>query len=48
MDLGFSNVWDNQGTFNASSLVVCIKAKLKETFISIWKDVAILMLGWIS
>ena len=36
-DLGFSHVWDNQGTFNASSLVVCIKAKLKERFISYWK-----------
>ena len=35
MDLGFSHVWDNQGAFN--SLVVCIKAKLKETFISFWK-----------
>ena len=37
-DLGFSHVWDNQGTFNASSLVVCIKAKLKERFISYWKN----------
>ena len=36
-DLGFSHVWDNQGTFNVSSLVACIKAKLKERFISYWK-----------
>ena len=34
--LGFSHVWDNQGTFNSSSLIVCIKAKLKERFISYW------------
>ena len=29
-------VWDNQGTFNSSSLIVCIKVKLKERFISYW------------
>ena len=37
MDLGFSHVWDNQGPFNVSSLAACIKAKLKERFISHWK-----------
>ena len=36
-DLGFSHVWENQGTFNITSLVTCIKAKLKERFILYWE-----------
>ena len=35
-DLGFSHVWENQSTFNASSLLTCIKNKLKERFLSFW------------
>ena len=35
-DLGFSHVWNNQSTFNASALLTCIKTKLKERFISFW------------
>ena len=35
-DLGFSHVWEDQSTctFNASSLLTCIKNKLKERFLS--------------
>ena len=29
-DLGFSHVYSNQGTFNTSSLITCIKAKGKK------------------
>lgn len=36
-DLGFSHVWNNQCTFNASALLFSIKNKLKERFISFWK-----------
>ncbi|MCU7801431.1 MAG: hypothetical protein KZQ70_15200, partial [gamma proteobacterium symbiont of Lucinoma myriamae] len=32
-DLGFSHVWNNQCTFNASALLFSIKNKLKERFI---------------
>ena len=35
-DLGFSHVWNNQSTFNASALLTCIKTKLKERSISFW------------
>ena len=35
-DIGFSHVWNNQSTFNASTLLTCIKTKLKERFISFW------------
>lgn len=36
-DLGFSHVWDNQSTFNSSSLLLSIRNKLKERYISFWK-----------
>ena len=36
-DLGFSHVWTNQGTFNASALLFSVKNKLKERFILFWK-----------
>ena len=35
-ELGFSHVWNNQGTFNSASLVKCIKSKLKERFVLYW------------
>ena len=37
-DLGFSHVWNNQCTFNASALLFAIKNKLKERFISFWRN----------
>ena len=36
-DLGFSHVWNNQYTFNASALLYSVKNKLKERFVSFWK-----------
>ena len=36
-DLGFSHVWNNQYTFNASVLLSSVKNKLKERFVSFWK-----------
>lgn len=37
-DLGFSHVWNNHSTFNSGSLLASIKNKLKERFISFWKQ----------
>ena len=37
-DLGFSHVWDNHSTFNSGSLLASIKNKLKERFLSFWKQ----------
>ena len=37
MDLGFSHVWKNHGTFNTASLIKRIKEKLKERYISFWQ-----------
>ena len=37
-DLGFSHVWNNHSTFNSGSLLALIKNKLKERFISFWKQ----------
>ena len=34
--LGFSHVWNNQFTFNASALLVAVKNKLKERFVLFW------------
>ena len=36
-DLGFSHVWENQGSFNSSALISCIKNKLKERYLLFWK-----------
>ena len=36
-DLGFSHVWNNQSTFNASALLFSVKNKLKERFIIFWR-----------
>ena len=36
-DLGFSHVWNNQFTFNASALLVAVKNKLKERFALFWR-----------
>ena len=36
-DLGFSHVWNNQSTFNASALLFSVKNKLRERFIAFWK-----------
>ena len=35
-DLGFSHVWNNQRTLNASPLLFSVKHKLKERFIIFW------------
>ena len=35
-DLGFSHVWNNRSTFNASALLFSVKNKLKEIFIAFW------------
>ena len=32
-DIGFSYVWNNQGTFRIPSLLACVKTKLKERFV---------------
>ena len=37
-DLGFSPVWENHSTFNSGLLLASIKNKLKERFISFWKQ----------
>ena len=37
-DLGFSHVWKNHSTFNSGLLLASIKNKLKERFISFWKQ----------
>lgn len=36
-DLGFSHVWENQCTFKSSSLLLCIKNKLKERYELFWE-----------
>ncbi|MCU7801324.1 MAG: hypothetical protein KZQ70_14625 [gamma proteobacterium symbiont of Lucinoma myriamae] len=36
-DLGFSHVWVNQGSFNISSVLLCIKNKLKERYLLYWQ-----------
>ena len=33
-DLGFSHIWNNQSTFNASALLFSVKNKLQEIFIA--------------
>ena len=38
-DLGFSHVWNDQSTFNASALLFSVKKELKENFIAFWKVV---------
>ena len=35
--LGFSHVWNNQFTFNASALLVAVKNRLKERFVLFWR-----------
>ena len=35
--LGFSHVWDNQGTFSKARFLHAIEEKLKQNFIDYWK-----------
>ena len=37
-DLGFSHVWNNHCTFNTHALLTVIKNKLKERFVTFWKN----------
>ena len=36
--LGFSHVWKNHSSLNSGLLLAWIKNKLKERFISFWKE----------